>query len=142
MIGLVCEHLTSGHITAIDRSPKMAKAAILANQQHIDGGRATVLNQDLLESKLRPDSFDKIFLFNINAFWMDPVSELAEIRRLLSSNGEFLIFHQPPPDHDINEFVDAFRSNLEKTDFEVTSAKVSQVGSKDMACVISRPSPQ
>ena len=101
-----------------------------------------MLHQDLLDSLLPPGSFNKVFLFNINAFWMDPVSELAEIRRLSRLNGEFFIFHQPPPGHDIHEFVDAFRLNLEKNDFEIISAKVSRTEGKDMACVISRPSRQ
>lgn len=138
MIGLICERLNSGRLTAIDRSPKMSEAAIRANEQHIASDKATVLNQDLLDSELPPESFDKIFLFNINAFWMDPVPELAEIRRLLKQNGEFFIFHQPPPDHAIDEFVDAFGSNLKKNSFEIISTKVCRVEGKDMASVTSR----
>jgi ubiquinone/menaquinone biosynthesis C-methylase UbiE len=142
MIGLICERLTSGHITAIDRSSKMAEAAKQTNKRHVTSGKATVLHQDLLDSLLPSGAFDKVFLFNINAFWMDPVSELAEVRRSLKQNGEVFIFHQPPPDHDIDEFVDAFGSNLEKNGFEIISRKVSRVEGKDLACVMSRPSPR
>ena len=140
MIGLVCDRLKSGHITAIDRSEAMIRAANERNKPHLESGKAKVLRQDLLDSRLPPASFDKVFLFNINAFWMDPVSELAEVKRLLKPSGGFYIFHQPPPGHEIGEFVERFRLNLTKNRFEVRSAAVSVVEGNEMACVISRSS--
>ena len=142
MIGLICERITTGYITAIDRSETMVQAAVDRNQQYLDSGKAEILHQDLLDSKLPPDGFDKVFLFNINAFWMDPVSELAEVKRMLKTGGEFFIFHLPPPDHEINEFVDRFSSNLTKNGFDIISANVSVVEGKEMSCLISRPSPR
>ena len=121
-IALVCDRLTSGRLTAIDRSEKMVEAARKANKHHIDSGKAEILHQDLLDSALPPASFDKIFLFNINAFWMDPVAELAEVRRLLKPGGAFHLFHQPPPGHELQEFMDAFRRNLSGNRFSIRSA--------------------
>ena len=140
IIGLVCKRLINGHITALDRSDKMVRAARERNWQHIDSGKAEIFHQDLLDSKLPPARFDKVFLFNINAFWMDPVSELAEVKRVLRPGGEFFIFHQPPPQHEIDEFVERFESNLTKNEFEIVSSSVDVVERKEMACVISRPS--
>ena len=140
LVGLVCERLKTGRIIAIDRSDTMVQAALGRNRQYIDYGKAEILHQDLLGSELPPAAFDKVLLFNINAFWMDPVSELSEVKRMLRSDGEFFIFHQPPPGHEIDEFVDRFSSNLKKNEFEIISAKVSVVEGKEMTCVISRPS--
>ena len=116
-IPLICEQLSTGKLTAIDRSAKMASAASESNKEFIESGRAEILNCDLLDHALPASSFDKVFLFNINVFWMDPASELAEIRRLLKPDGRLFIFHQPPPGHDLDEFEEAFRANLAKNNF-------------------------
>ena len=138
MIGLICERLDS----AIDRSEKMVDAARRSNERYIAAGKAEILHQDLLDAKLPPASFDKIFLFNINAFWMDPVAELAEVIRLVRRGGEFYLFHQPPPKHEIEEFVDRFKLNLIKNEFDVVSTSVETITGNQMTCVISRPSPR
>lgn len=118
-IALICEKLKNGHLTAIDRSDKMVSAASEANRQFTDCGCATVLHQELLDHALDANHFDKIFLFNINVFWMDPDAELTEIRRLLTPSGRFYLFHQPPPGHNLDEFEKAFRSNLMKNNFSI-----------------------
>ena len=142
MISLVCERLVSGRITAIDRSETMVEAARRSNEPYVVSGKAEILHQDLLDANLPPASFDKIFLFNINAFWMDPVAELAEVRRLLNHDGTFHLFHQPPPEHEIDEFVDRFKLNLTKNGFEVDSVAVETVLGSEMASLVSRPSHQ
>ena len=142
MIGPICEGLVSGRLTAIDRSETMVEAARQVNGPHIYSGKAEILRQDLLDAKLPTSSFDKIFLFNINAFWMDPVEELAEIRRLLKPGGTFHLFHQPPPEHEIEEFIDKFKLNLEKNGFQIDSATVESIAGNELACVVSRPSPR
>jgi SAM-dependent methyltransferase len=115
----VCEQLVKGLITAIDRSETMVEAARELNAPHIAKGRATILHADLLDADLPAASFDKIFLININVFWMDPVEELHIVRRLLRPEGRFYIFHQPPPGHDPYEFAERFQLNLTANGFEV-----------------------
>src|SRR5919202_1834124 len=41
-VSLVCERLTTGTITAIDRSPKMIEVATRRNREHVDAGRAVL----------------------------------------------------------------------------------------------------
>lgn len=139
LILLICQRLLSGRLTAIDRSGLMIDAARRVSKKHIDAGKAEIIHQDLLDSALPPASFDKIFLFNINAFWMDPVAELAEVRRLLKPVGTFHLFHQPPPDHEIEEFVDRFKLNLTRNGFEIVSITVDRVAGAELACLVSRP---
>lgn len=141
-IPLICEKLRGGRLTAIDRSAELVAAATSRNRQFVESGKARVLHQNLLHSTLPASSFNKIFLFNINAFWMDPASELVEVRRVLTSDGRFFLFHQPPPAHDVDEFAEAFRINLEKNDFRLAGAfKDSREPVRSVA-LISVPIPQ
>ena len=41
-VSLVCERLTSGRITAIDRSQKMIEMAARRNREHVAAGRAVL----------------------------------------------------------------------------------------------------
>src|ERR671922_1729169 len=41
-VSLVCERLTTGTITAIDRSPKMIEMATRRNREHVEAGRAVL----------------------------------------------------------------------------------------------------
>jgi len=141
-IPLICEQLSIGKLTAIDRSEKMASAASEANKEFIESGKAEIIHCDLLDCGLPASSFDKIFLFNINVFWMDPSAELAEIRRLLKRQGRFFLFHQPPPGHDLDEFENAFRTNLAKNNYLlVNNFKELREPIRSVA-VISTPNPR
>jgi len=141
-ISLICERLSTGKLTAIERSEKMASAAAESNTAFIEEGKAEIFHRDLLSAALPDSSFNKVFLFNINVFWMDPVSELVEIRRLLKPNGRFFLFHQPPPGHDLDEFENAFRTNLAKHDFLlVNNFKELREPIRSLA-LISTPNPQ
>lgn len=134
-IPLICEKLTTGKFTAIDRSAAMMKAAAKANITYIREGKAEIIHADLLDFKSAL-KFDKIFLFNINVFWMDPVDELRAIARLLYPDGTFFIFHQPPPGHELDEFERAFEKNLEKNGFHAESVHRNQLARS--ICLISK----
>ena len=119
-VSLICERLVSGHITAIDRSEKMIALARNNNRQFLKSSRADILHGSIETSEL-PSKFSKIFLFNLNVFWMDPVAELAAVRRALIASGKFYIFHNPPPGSRLEEFAEAITRNLRKNGFEPES---------------------
>jgi len=114
---LIGEQLVTGHITAIDRSEKMVALARTNNRQFLENGKADILHASIESSEL-PTNFSKIFLFNLNVFWMDPVAELAAVGRALAASGQFYIFHNPPPGSSLEEFAEAIKKNLEKNGFE------------------------
>lgn len=136
---LVTEKLSTGKVTAIDRSEAMAVVAIQTNQTLIDAGRCEIITTDLANSGLPANSFDKIFVFNINAFWMDPADDLDSIRRLLVDRGQFYLFHQPPPGADAKEYAVEFRNNLTKYGFIVEKILYEKFESADAVCIISTP---
>jgi hypothetical protein len=59
-ISLVCEKLTTGTITAIDRSPKMIEMATRRNREHVDAGRAVLEAIALKDADLGNQRFDKV----------------------------------------------------------------------------------
>lgn len=134
----ICERLTTGRITAIDRSEKMAKISADSNAVSVEAGKANIIHTDLLNTDLPDSSFDKIFLFNINVFWMDPAEELKTIRRLLKKGGRFYIFHQPPPGCDHKEYAVEFKKNLAVNSFDVIETLYAESGGFDAVCVISK----
>lgn len=139
-IALICGKLRTGHLTAIDRSEKMVEAASKANQRHLDSGTLRLLHSDLLDSGLPSDHFDKIFLYNLNVFWMDPRDELAEVRRLLKPDGRFYIFHQPPRGHELEEFENAFLRNLSKYGFSIVKNFKDQSETVRSVALVAKPS--
>ena len=116
-ISLVCERLVSGQITAIDRSEKMIALARKHNRQFLKSGKADIRHASIEASELS-SSFSKIFLFNLNVFWMDPVAELAAVGNALTTSGQFYIFHNPPPGSRLEEFAEAITKNLKKNGFD------------------------
>ncbi|HEV8592792.1 MAG TPA: class I SAM-dependent methyltransferase [Pyrinomonadaceae bacterium] len=134
---LVCDRLTTGSIMAIDRSAKMVASAKERNLENIRNGKAIVEQFALEEADFGSKSFSKIFAFNLNVFWMDPVSELRIVSGLLGPNGTFFIFHNPPPDSDLTEYTNAILKNLEANGFIADRAVVDQ-GVASL-CIRSRP---
>src|ERR1044072_15400 len=69
-ISPVCERLTTGTITAIDRSPKMIEMATRRNREHVDAGRAVLEAVALEDADLGDRSFAKVFAFTVDPLWL------------------------------------------------------------------------
>ena len=80
-VSLVCERLTSGRITAIDRSKKMIEMAERRNREHIAGGRTVLKTVALEKADFGDERFDKVFAFNVAPFWLQPKEALGIVRR-------------------------------------------------------------
>src|SRR3954465_12200474 len=86
-VSLVCERLTSGRITAIDRSQKMIEMAARRNREHVAAGRAVLKTAALEQADLADERFDKVFAFNVAPFWLQPEQALGIVGRHLASEG-------------------------------------------------------
>src|SRR3989337_3855650 len=71
-VSLVCGRLTTGTITAIDRSPKMIEMATRRNREHVEAGRAVLEAVALEDADLGDRRFDKVFAFHVASFWQQP----------------------------------------------------------------------
>ena len=91
-VSLVCERLTTGTITAIDRSPKMIEMARRRNRAHVDAGRAVLETIALEDAALGDRRFDKVFAFNVAPFWQQPAAALGAVREHLARDGAVYIF--------------------------------------------------
>jgi len=91
-ISLVCERLTTGTITAIDRSSKMIEMATRRNREHVDAGRAVLEAVALEEADLGDRRFDKVFAFNVAPFWLRPDAALGAVREHLAPGGAVYAF--------------------------------------------------
>jgi SAM-dependent methyltransferase len=89
---LICEKLTTGRITGIDRSPRMIEMATRRNRQHIAAGRAVLEAVPLEEADLRKQRFDKVFAFNVAPFWLRPQAAFGAVKRHLVPNGAVYLF--------------------------------------------------
>jgi SAM-dependent methyltransferase len=140
-VSLVCERLTTGKITAIDRSPKMIQMATRRNREHIEAGRAVLEAIALEDAEFGDQRFDKVFAFNAAPFWLQPEAALAAVREHLSRNGAVYIFwdarHSAPERaRDLaNELGDRLRSG----GFSVDRVVVKDLRPVPAVCVIGRP---
>ena len=91
-VSLVCERLTTGTITAIDRSPKMIEMATRRNREHVDAGRAMLEAIALEDADLGAQRFDKVFAFNVAPFWLQPKAALGAVREHLVGDGALYVF--------------------------------------------------
>lgn len=85
----ICDKLgPSGHITAIDRSPKMIDAASSRNAEHVAAGRATFLCTAFEEAHFGDQRFNKVFGIHFPpADRHDPAGTRARVAQLLTRNG-------------------------------------------------------
>ena len=91
-VSLVCERLTTGTITAIDRSPKMIEMATRSNREHVDAGRAEFEAVALEDADLGDRRFEKVFAFNVAPFWQQPEAALDAVREHVGRDGAVYIF--------------------------------------------------
>ena len=93
---IVCERLEGGHLTAIDRSPKMIEAACRRNAAHVEAGKAEFLVATLEELDLGDRRFDKIFAVRVGLFHRDPESARRMAERWLAPGGTLLVVFDEP----------------------------------------------
>jgi SAM-dependent methyltransferase len=140
-VSLVCERLTSGRITAIDRSRKMIEMAARRNREHIARGRAVLKTVALEEADLGDERFDKVFAFNVAPFWLQPKEALGIVRQHLVPDGAVYVFWdarhtQPGRAHDL---ADRLSERIRLAEFSVNQVLVNDLRPVPAVCVIGRP---
>jgi ubiquinone/menaquinone biosynthesis C-methylase UbiE len=91
----VCERLTTGRLTAVDRSPKMIAAAAQRNAAYVEAGRAEFLIAHLEELGLGDRRFDKVFAVRVGLFHREPERARALVESYLAPGGLILSSYDP-----------------------------------------------
>jgi ubiquinone/menaquinone biosynthesis C-methylase UbiE len=86
----VCERLTTGRLTAIDRSPKMIEAASRRNAAYVEAGTAEFLVATLEELDLGDRRFDKVLAVRVGLFHREPERAHDLAARWLAPGGTLL----------------------------------------------------
>ena len=98
--GLLAEcisaQLTTGHLTAVDRSLPMLEKARKRNRRYIETRISEFICADFGDCNFPADSYDKVVAFNVNFFWKAPDVELGTIRSILKKTGKLYIFYDSP----------------------------------------------
>jgi trans-aconitate methyltransferase len=140
---LVCERLTTGRLTAIDRSPTMIETAARRNHDHIVSGKAVFEAVAFEELDPGEDRFDKVFAVHVALFWRQPAEALPRVRALLAAGGSFSLFHQLPgwdsAQGEPQAFAEWLSRVLEEHGFAVAEALVGDVRPSPVVCVRARP---
>jgi ubiquinone/menaquinone biosynthesis C-methylase UbiE len=93
---LACERLEGGHLIAVDRSPKMIKAARRRNAAYVDVGKAEFLVANLEDLDLGDRRFDKIFAVRVGLFQREPERARSLVEPWLAPGGAVRAFFDPP----------------------------------------------
>jgi trans-aconitate methyltransferase len=137
-VELIAQQLTTGIITAIDRSKTMIERAVKRNKNYIDEKKA-VLKTSALAQVTFNDSFNKVFAFNVNLFWTGrAVKELEIIKQYLEENGAFFLFYMAPAVNVNQRITEVVRQNLEREGFIVTSILTGDLKPVPPICIISK----
>src|SRR5215210_3475001 len=140
-VSLVCERLTSGRITAIDRSKKMIEMAARRNREHVAGVSAVLKTATLEKADFGEERFDKVFAFNVAPFWLQPKEALGIVRRHLARDGAMYLFwdarHTQPGR--ARDLADRLGERLRLSDFSVDEVLVKDLRPVPAVCVIARP---
>ena len=93
---MVCQLLSTGTLTAIDRSTKMIEAATRRNAPYVASGRAEFLIASLEDIDLGDRRFDVVFAVRVGLFHRDPERAHALVAPYLAPGGRIRAFFDVP----------------------------------------------
>lgn len=91
-----CQRLADGHLLAIDRSPKMIRAATRRNAAFVEAGRAEFIVAELETFDPGERRFDKIFAARVGLFHREPERSRRLAESWLAPGGRVFVFYDQP----------------------------------------------
>lgn len=141
-VSLVCERLTKGSVTGLDRSAKMIEIASRRNAHGMAAGKVNFIHSSFEQSGLDRPEFDRIFAFHVAAFWKQPAVTLPLVRTLLRPGGELWLFNQLPgwgQSTDAAAFALELKDALAGQGFESDQPVFGKLDSGTALCIRARP---
>jgi SAM-dependent methyltransferase len=137
-VSLVCDRLTVGSITAIDRSPTAIERTRARNQEHIASGRVALVQVDLAGLDVPPDHFDKAFAVDVNVFWTTTAErEFAVLKKALRRGGAVRLVYGEAPSGQARDVAGTLAPKLESHGFRT---ELLRDPTDTMVCIAGRQS--
>jgi len=98
--GLIADRLTTGWLTAIDRSATAIERATKRNTDHLSAGRLELVMTDLASFRPHGASFDTVLAMNVNLFWTTPADKEWQVLAdsIVPGGSLFLFYGYGPGD--------------------------------------------
>ncbi|MET9225377.1 class I SAM-dependent methyltransferase [Lentzea sp. NPDC003310] len=93
---MVCQVLSTGTLTAIDRSVKMVEAATRRNAPYVASGKAEFLIASLEDMSLGDRRFDLVFAVRVALFHREPERARALLEPWLAPGARVMTFYDVP----------------------------------------------
>jgi cyclopropane fatty-acyl-phospholipid synthase-like methyltransferase len=136
-VSLVCTRLSGGHITAIDRSPKMIAAATRRNADCVTARRASFQTVSLSDADFGETEFDKVLAIHFPPFLRgDPARELRLVADHLAPDGRLYVASQPLDAAKATQEADAVSSSLEAHGFVVDRVVTGEPAGAPAFCAV------
>ena len=135
---LVCERLTRGSITAIDRSAVAVSRTRERVRDHLTTGHARVERMTLEDADLGR-RFRKVLAINVNAFWTTPAENIAALERVLDPKGAAWLVYEPPSESRLRDIRESLPHELDSNGFEVTRVETRRFRSSFGLAILGRP---
>ena len=139
LAGLIAARLTTGTLTAIDRSDTMIAAAKKRNTAHVAADRLSFEVIALADADFRGRRFERIVAVNVNLFWIEPRRELEVVRKLLKPDAGLELFYEPPSARQAEKVLPLLDGTLAAGGFAVVSRGTAPLGKTFGIHVTARP---
>ena len=127
------EQVTNGSLIGIDPVPRMVEIAKEQTINHAASDRIAFYEGSAEELPVKEGIADFIFAFDSFDHWHDQDQGLKEVRRILKSNGKFIVVKDGGLPHG-TEATKAFRRALNLAGFEITKEENLEEG--DVKCTL------
>lgn len=133
-VSLVCEQLTNGRCTALDRSAVAIDRARRRNAANVAAGKAILHQCELKDFDSGGERFDVIFAINVNVFWAGAATaEITAVQSLLTANGVFFLFYERPRGGELDPLAAMISHRLTDAGFvvDVTGDELLEIQARD-----------
>ena len=93
-VARLAEIATRGKVYGIDHSQDCVSWSVQFNQKAVDEGRVSIIHSGVEKMPFDNHYFDLVVAVETIYFWPDILACFEEVRRVLNSNGRFLIINE------------------------------------------------
>jgi tRNA A58 N-methylase Trm61 len=134
----IAASLTTGQLTAIDRSAHAIASARARLAPWITAGTVELRRTALADARFGADSFDRALAVNVNVFWIRPRTELAVLAAAIRRNGTLCLVYQPPSPASIERITTHCEAALREHGFDRVRLARESSGKNELVSISAR----